>query len=256
MKRIVEPEFLDELAPEDPRAIRSRRDLRRVNAWMRNHVMMADALKIAADASFPFGDTKPGGFVNPQAGGLRYRAGDVNGAAPKRMIELGAGDGDFLLRVGQAVAPRWPGLNVTLLDRQNTVAPQTLGSFAGLGWQAEMVVADVFEWQPKPADIIVANLFLHHFDDLRLAELFRLISEHTQFFIAIEPHRFAFPWLCGQLLWLIGCSGVTRHDAVASVAAGFVGREISSLWPKREEWQLTERRAGLFSHLFVARRTN
>ena len=45
MNRIVEPELLDTLSPADPRAIRSRRDLRRVNAWMRNPVIMADALE-------------------------------------------------------------------------------------------------------------------------------------------------------------------------------------------------------------------
>ena len=45
MKRIVQPELLDSLPPGDPRAMRSRRDLRRVNAWMRNHAIMAGAAK-------------------------------------------------------------------------------------------------------------------------------------------------------------------------------------------------------------------
>src|SRR5665213_1028567 len=45
MKRIVEPELLDALPPDDPSAIRSRQDLRRVNAWMRNHELRARALK-------------------------------------------------------------------------------------------------------------------------------------------------------------------------------------------------------------------
>ena len=47
MKRIIEPELLDTLPPDDPRAVRSRRDLRRVNAWMRNHAIMARALQTA-----------------------------------------------------------------------------------------------------------------------------------------------------------------------------------------------------------------
>src|SRR5260370_30188321 len=34
--RSLEPEWLDELEPEDPRALRSRRDLLRVNLWMLN----------------------------------------------------------------------------------------------------------------------------------------------------------------------------------------------------------------------------
>jgi hypothetical protein len=34
MKREIERELLDELPADDPRAIRSRRDLRRVHRWM------------------------------------------------------------------------------------------------------------------------------------------------------------------------------------------------------------------------------
>ena len=36
MKRVVEPELLDQLPPEDPGAMGSRRDLQRLNAWMAN----------------------------------------------------------------------------------------------------------------------------------------------------------------------------------------------------------------------------
>ena len=36
--------------------------------------------------------------------------------------------------------------------------------------------------------------------------------------------------------------------------AGFVRKEISALWPDKQNWQLTERRAGLFSHLFIAQK--
>jgi hypothetical protein len=42
---------------------------------------------------------------------------------------------------------------------------------------------------------------------------------------------------------------------VLSVRAGFSGNELSALWPADGGWQLTERRAGHFSHLFIARRT-
>ena len=53
---------------------------------------------------------------------------------------------------------------------------------------------------------------------------------------------------------MIGCNAVTRHDAAVSVRAGFLGNELSALWPDQKNWQLTERRTGLFSHLFVAQK--
>lgn len=241
MNRLVKPELLDELPPDDPRAIRSRRDLRRVNVWMGNHAIMAKALTANWNRS----------------GGWKTAAINSSGFVPKaaaQIAELGAGDGRFLLRVAQKISPHWPDANATLLDRQPIVSAATLAAFAGFGWRARAVVADVFDWPEGPGEIAVANLFLHHFENGRLAELLHAVARRTRLFVAVEPHRFAFPFFCGQLLWLIGCNAVTRHDAAVSIRAGFVGSELSALWPDKENWQLTERRAGLFSHLFIARR--
>jgi hypothetical protein len=250
MKRIVEPEWLDELPPDDPRAAGSRRDLRRLNTWMHNHAIMANALQTAA-----------------------------NGQSPKRIVELGAGDGDFLLHVAQRLSssgvssrevrdgpnrPKpdlrttgmWSEVNVTLLDRQNVVTPQTLAAFASLGWRVETVGADIFDWlqTPAPAEIVIVNEVLHHFDDARLAGLLRVIAGHTHLFIAIEPRRAPWPLFCSRLLWAINCNSVTRHDATVSVRAGFVREELSALWPDKRNWQLTEQRASWFSHLFIAQK--
>jgi hypothetical protein len=53
---------------------------------------------------------------------------------------------------------------------------------------------------------------------------------------------------------MIGCNGVTRHDAIVSIRAGFAEKELSGLWPKNEHWALQERSANFSSHLFVAQR--
>ncbi len=227
MKRQVEPELLDELPVDDPQAVGSRRDLCRVNAWMRNPNLMAGALR-----------------------------NHLNGSKPKQITELGAGDGNLLLQVAQKTSVRWPDVSVTLLDQQSIVTPQTLDSFNSLGWRAESVTADVFDWLPagRPAEIVIANLFLHHFNDVSLAGLFREIAGRARLFIGIEPRRAPLPWLGSRLLWAIGCNRVTRHDAMVSVRAGFLGGELSALWPDQPDWKLTEQPAGVFSHLFIARK--
>ena len=222
MKRIVQPEILDTLPPEDPRALRSRRDLRRVNAWMGNTGIMANALK------------------------------ENISAAPKQITELGAGDGNFLLQVARKI--NLPDVKAMLLDRQKNVPAETLAAFSKPGWRAEAVVADVFDWPQMETEVVIANLFIHHFEAAELKELFGAIAARAKLFIAVEPHRFHFPFPCAQMLLLIGCSKITLHDAEASIAAGFVRKEISELWPDKKNWQLTERRAGLFSHLFVAKK--
>ena len=225
MKRLVQPELLDSLPTADPAALRSRRDLHRVNAWMRNPAIMARAL-----------------------------ADHWHTPVPQRITELGAGDGKFLLSAARQMSPRRTGVAVTLLDLQSLVAPETRSEFARLGWNASAIVSDVFNWSPADGDTVVANLFLHHFEDPQLAALLGIISRRVKLFIAVEPRRAGWPLFCSRLLWAIGCNFVTRHDAVVSVRAGFSGLELSSLWPDRQAWQLTEHSVGAFSHLFIAQK--
>jgi len=229
MQRCVQPEILDALPSDDPRAVRSRRDLRRVNAWMRNPSIMATALSSSA-----------------------------NGCTPQTLLDLGAGDGRFLLRVARQLSPRWRYVSATLLDRKNLIDQGTRRQFESLGWVATTASEDIISWANRPAssaaDAIVANLFLHHLTNEQLVVLTGAIANRSRLFIAVEPRRGWLPSLFARLLWLIGCNDVTRQDAVVSVRAGFTGRELSALWPKGSGWLLTEKRAGLFSHLFIARR--
>jgi hypothetical protein len=230
MKRIVQAELLDMLPPDGSRAQRSRRDLRLVNTLMRNPPILSRALR-------------------------NLRSGDP----PRRMIELGAGDGQFLLRVARELAVCWPAVEVTLMDQHEIVANTTLAEFAALGWRVQVFVCDVREWARSdcaPADVIVANLFLHHFEETELAQLLQAGAARARTFAAVEPRRGAWPLLCSRLLWAIGCNRVTSHDAPVSVHAGFAGRELSALWPQDNGWELMESRAGPFSHLFTARRMN
>lgn len=121
-----------------------------------------------------------------------------------------------------------------------------------------MVRADVLAWLAAPdtgrRPIIVANLFVHHFAGARLRALLEGIAGHAGAFLCCEPRRSRFALQSSRMLGAIGCNDVTRHDAVASVRAGFSARELSSLWPRPNEWSLQEGPAGWFSHLFCARR--
>ena len=86
LPRRVEDELLDTLAVDDPRAQRSRADLRRIHRAM---------------ATLP----------------ILLRAVDrgTAGTAPRTMLELGAGDGSLMLRVARQRASRWPGVRITLM---------------------------------------------------------------------------------------------------------------------------------------------
>lgn len=232
MRRLVEPELLDGLPAGDPQAVGSRADLRRLNFIMGHAGIVSRA--------------------------FRHHLHETQARVrPLRMVELGAGDGTWLLRL----ACQWSALGVnaqvTLLDRQNLVSTETRRAFAALDWSVECVATDVFAWldQPAPtADVMFANLFLHHFRNNRLGTLLRLAAAKTNLFIACEPRRSPLALAASRLLWLIGCNRVTRHDAVVSVRAGFGGYELSALWPSDAQWGLIEQPAGWFSHAFIAKR--
>jgi len=225
MQRSVLPELLDHLPPTDPRAVRSRRDLRRVNAIMGNAHIVADALRQKC--------TQP----------------------PRCIVELGAGDGAWMTQLAAALPPEWSRVRALLLDRQDTVTGGSLSALAARGWAPEVITADVFDWLPAAGpelDVIVVNLFLHHFEGDRLRELLNMIAARCRLFVACEPRRSTAAFNASRLLGLIGCNAVTRHDAVLSVRAGFAGHEISALWPRSQGWAVDEAARGLFSHLFVA----
>ena len=101
----------------DPRAQRSRRDLRRVHRAM-GSLTILKAIGVAAESCGP-----------PKAHhGTRRRRRHVAAAARGRIMR-----------------PGWKGVEVTLLDRHPAVAPNTLDGFHRLAWQVNVVCEDALQ---------------------------------------------------------------------------------------------------------------
>jgi hypothetical protein len=162
----------------------------------------------------------------------------------------------LMLRLARRLSKRWLAAHVTLLDRQDIVSAETLAGLARSGWTAEKRTGDVFECLSTSAarsyDIVIANLFLHHFGDDELSALFAKIAPSTSAMIACEPRRSSFCLASSRMLWAIGCNWVSRHDAQVSVKAGFSGNELSRLWPETTGWKIEESAGMPFSHCFLA----
>ena len=220
--RAVFPELLDALPTEAPEARASRRDLRRINRVMGQRRIMARALR--EHVSRP----------------------------PRRIVELGCGDGHATLAIARSMAPAWPGAELALVDMQPVVPDGVRAEIAALGWTLEVVQADVFEWLGTAAghDLALANLFLHHFDGPDLKRLLEGVAGSAETLVATEPHRAAFAHLAARSIGAIGANRVTRHDAVVSVRAGFREAELTGLWPRGDVRY--EGRRGLFTHVFAA----
>ena len=268
MVRSLEAELVDELPPDHPEAIRGRRDLRRINALMGHVGILARALRSLSiegrDACFPLtpalspGEKEQAYHDRGTVSGRRPNPANGSIGSTLRLVEIGAGDGEILLRIAQRLPREWNDVEVTFVDLQDLLREETETAFCRLGWRVRSVKSDALQWMSDTRDeksnILMANLFLHHFSNAQLANLFSLAAKKVDAFVALEPRRANWPLFCAQSLSLIGFNTVTCHDAPISVRAGFTARELSALWPQDGRWELEERRAGLFSHLFVARR--
>jgi hypothetical protein len=237
--RRVLPELLDSLSCHDPAAIQARRDLRIVHSAMGTRRVLLRALS-ALRTTWPTD-------------------------RPLRVLELGAGDGSQLLEVARTLQPSWPAVELTLLDRQDLLSPATQHAYRALGWNAVACVGDVFDaalWRSDPAqaavrrwDLVLVNLFLHHFHAAALRGLLRDVAASSDRVLACEPRRARLAWVGSHLVGLLGVQAVTRTDAVLSVQAGFCAQEISDLWPSANPtWCLREYPASLFSQVFSAQR--
>jgi hypothetical protein len=145
-----------------------------------------------------------------------------------RVLELGAGEGIFGRRLAHAgqISPE----QIIALD----LAPCPDTWPTGAMWIQE----DVFS-QPLPAaEIIVANLFLHHFTAERLTQLGRLLPSSCRYLAISEPARHPLHLWQGSLLAALArLNRVTRHDMPVSIRAGFMGNELPE-WLGISDWKI------------------
>ena len=188
MDRHLEPEWLDHLPAVDPAAVRSRADLRRINFLMGNERWILRSL-----ARFP-------------------------AAMARGLHEWGSGDGGLLLRV----AKRHPRAHLTAFD----LAPRPRFDDATDG-HIDWRQGDLFAAPPGKGGVLVANLFLHHFDVEALRKLGRRCAGY-QVLLFNEPDRARLPLALGGLMHPF-VNHVTRHDMRVSILAGFRHGEIQRL---------------------------
>ncbi len=185
-QRVVIPELLDHLPADDLEALRSRRDLRRINFLMGNERWVCRTV-----SQFP-------------------------DAANRGIVEIGAGDGLLCNKLAEL----FPQATVAAYD----LAPRPVELAPRIGWQR----GDIFA-SPPPASggVLVASLFLHHFEAAALTALGEWFG-NFEVLVFNEPDRARLPHLLGRSLhpWI---NRVTRHDMHVSIRAGFAAGEIGRL---------------------------
>ncbi len=137
-------------------------------------------------------------------------------AAGRGIVEIGAGDGILCGKLARL----FPHATVAAYDL--APAPDDLDS------RVEWHRGDIFA-APSPAagGVLVANLFLHHFEGDSLTALARWFRDF-EVLVFNEPDRARLPHFLGALMhpWI---NRVTRHDMHVSIRAGFAAGEITRL---------------------------
>jgi hypothetical protein len=159
----------------------------------------------------------------------------------ERALELGAGNGEFARRLA---------LSGFAMDGLDT-APRPKGWPDELAWHA----ADLrgFDGYDRYS-AVVGNLIFHHFDDGTLAELGERLARSARVIIACEParRRLSQVLFC-MLAPIFRANRITRHDAAASIAAGFRADELPrALGLRREAWTFRCRTTLLGAYHMVA----
>jgi len=223
--RVLTPELLDSLPPEDPAAQGSRGDLRRLHPLLGQNLIWRRWFS----EYFP---------IRP----------------PSSLADLGTGDGFLLCSTLLRTYPAGGhGARIFLVDRQPVLSESTLDQLRRRNWLPTVVSADALVWleEAPPMEAILTNLFLHHFNEQGVTRLFSTLARKTSCFAAAEPRRSRLAWLASSGLRWLGFHPVTRHDARVSVEAGFRDHELSALWP-RDDWRTHEEPIGPFTHFFSA----
>lgn len=143
------------------------------------------------------------------------------------ICEWGAGDGAFAARMARV----FPAAALAAVD----LAPRPAGLDPRIIWQQ----GDLLEGETTRGGILVANMFLHHFDEPQLRHLGEMCRSF-RVLVFNEPDRARLALLWSALLFpFVG--QVTRHDMPASIRAGFRRGELAdSLDLQPEEWHIAE----------------
>ncbi len=155
-----------------------------------------------------------------------------------RIIDLGTGSADIPVAIVRWAAAAGLRVHVTAIDAHPTTldlareyVQRALGSEDPE--DIELLRADALSlmdhFEPGAFDYAHAGMFLHHLDDIEVMTVLRVMDRlTTRGVIWNDLLRGPVETVAVRLLTLAG-PAIVRHDAIVSVAAGFIRREVLDL---------------------------
>jgi hypothetical protein len=151
-----------------------------------------------------------------------------SGVHPVRILDVGAGDSRLAGRLQMELRRRGLQAEFTVLDRRLSHLQNSHKS-AGA---PQPVVADalVLPFTDGSFNVVMCNLFFHHFSDGPAQQLLRGMAAIASEVVLInDPERHRLPYLFIRYAPWFARSPITRHDAPASVRQAYTRSELAAV---------------------------
>lgn len=200
-KRSDAPEWMDDLSQPTGEVKRALADIKKVNRWLGGDRVSIRGLK-------PFLDPK----LKP----------------PVHILDMGCGNGDFLRHLNQYCIRQKTPATLTGWDRN----PNSLewGRELDETEKIRFECRDILSFPPLPKGevIIVCNLFLHHFTDAQILEIFKNWRDlGCRAIVVNDLHRNPLAYYLFHVFgFIFRLSGMARHDGLVSILRGFTRKDL------------------------------
>ncbi len=154
--------------------------------------------------------------------------------SPIRVVDVGCGGGDTLRELAKWSANRPFNLELTGVDANvNAIDFAKMRSIDFPKIQYKQLNIFSNEFKAMGADIVMLNLFVHHFEEDQIVEFLAACREKNSVVFINDLQRSAVAYLLFRLTSkLINFSKISRHDGLLSIRKAFTRKELTELLAK------------------------
>jgi len=169
-------------------------------------------------------------IINRLLGGDKVTLDGINRLIKKdrsyTIADIGCGGGDLAMKIGK----QNNNVKVVGIDANPNIVAFAKRQYPGIEFHALDVFSD--EFRKREYDIITATLFVHHFSDEQLIELFRSFNARVGVVIN-DIHRHSLSYYSIKFLTkLFSKSAMVKFDAPLSVRRAFKRKDLVTILDK------------------------
>lgn len=150
------------------------------------------------------------------------------------IADIGCGGGDVLKLIGKWAIKNQIKFHLRGIDANQFMVDYAENNLKDSGLPFSISTLNIFsqEFRQTQFDIVNCTLFLHHFTDQELLELFKILKNNVNYAIVINDihrHWFAY-YSIGLLTSIFSKSFMVKNDAKLSVRRSFKRGELKKLF--------------------------